>query len=80
MTTRSDYRDALAWAYAVVRKDWDGRNRLATMVDPAGLVDAITDMWLGLASITTHGHPTRYLDEMRANLDDLLDRYEMEDE
>ena len=43
-------------------------------------VDALTDMLLGLAAISTHGQPLLYLDYMRNNLDAMLDRYEMEDE
>lgn len=80
MTTRTDYRDAVGWLYAALRQDWEGRNELAKMCDPPGLVDALTDMLLGLAAISTDGKPLLYLDYMRDNLDALLDRYEMEDE
>lgn len=67
MTTRTDYRDAVGWLLAVV-------------CDPAGLIDALTDMLLGLAAISTDGKPKLYLDHMRDNIDDLLKRAGMEDQ
>lgn len=80
MTTRTDYRDAVGWLYAAAREDHEGRMELAKMCDPCGLVDALTDMLLGLAAISTHGQPLKYLDYMRDNLDVMLDQSGMEDE
>lgn len=51
---------------------------LAQACDPSGLVDAMAKMLLGLASISTNGQPEKYLDFMRANLDQLLDDAGME--
>lgn len=72
MTTRTDYRDAIGWLYAHLRADWDARNALANIVEPVGLVDALTDMLLGLAAISTHGQPDKYLDYMREHIDQML--------
>lgn len=80
MTTRTDYRDAVGWLYAALHRDAENKNALAMVCDPAGLIDALTDMLLGLAAISTDGKPKLYLDHMRDNIDDLLKRAGMEDQ
>lgn len=79
MSTRTDYRDAIGWLYANARQDFEARDQLALMVDPCGLVDALTDMLLGLANISTDGDVMLYIDTMRDQLEDMLDRSGMED-
>lgn len=80
MPTRTDYRDAIGWLSLSLHRDWDSRNDLARLVDPAGLVDALTDMLLGLAHISTDGEPERYVDYMRANIDAMLSRRGVDEE
>lgn len=74
MTTRTDYRDALAWLYAALRRDQEGRSAIANHCSPTGLVDALTDLHLGLAAVATHQEPEAYLNYLRDNLDRILDR------
>lgn len=80
MTTpnREAYRTALAWLYALKNNDSEGLVALATDThrNHARTVAAMTDMFLGLANISTNGDPGAYLDHVRDNLDDYLDRYE----
>lgn len=79
MTTtpaRDDYHNALAWLTATYNEDHEGRNALAATLDPVGLVDAMTAMLLGLARVSTGGHPGAYLDHLHKHLDRLLDEWE----
>lgn len=80
MSTRTDYRDAIGWLYATARQDWEARNQLALMTDPVGIVDALTDMLLGLANISTDGDVMLYLDAMRDQMEGMLDRYGMDED
>lgn len=73
---RDDYRDALGWLRLTYQRDWEARGELAMATDPAGLVDALTDMLLGLANISTNGNINLYLDAMSINLESMLDRYD----
>lgn len=75
MTTRTDYRDALGWLRLTYQQDWEAREELAMMCDSPGLVDAMTDMVLGMAQIVSpDGTPEPYLDLLTRNLDGILDR------
>ncbi|MDH3025306.1 hypothetical protein QEN35_13010 [Gordonia alkanivorans] len=74
---RQAYRDALAYLYAKLTADQDGMRAVATgCEDPVGMVDAIADMSLGLASIATTNQPRLWLDKLRDDLDPLLDAYD----
>lgn len=80
MTTRTDYRDALGWLRLTMQQDWEARGQLAMLCDPVGLVDALTDLLLGMAAVHTEGQPEDYLDYMTENLDEILDRHDVSEE
>jgi len=71
--SRDDYRDAIAWMYAVFNGDVAGKNAIARGCDAAGLVEALSTLFGGLAIIATEGKPLEYLDFVRDHIDDVLD-------
>lgn len=74
---RQAYRDALAYLYAKASADQDGMRAVGTGCDdPAGMLDAMADMSLGLAAIATNAQPKLWLDRVRDDLDALLDAYD----
>ena len=69
MKRRSDYRDAVALLYATVDHDEAGKRLVLLESNPVYLIEAIVDMHLGLAYLTTDGHVREYVDAVRDNLD-----------
>lgn len=63
--TEEHFADAVAWLYATHGRDWEGRNALAREVDPVGLVEALTAMYLNLGSLVTGGNVSALLDLQR---------------
>lgn len=66
--TDQDCANAVAWLYATLNQDWAGRNALAAEVDPVGLVDALTGMYLVLGQVVTDGNVSALLDLQRDNI------------
>lgn len=71
--TRENFRDALGWLYAALHGDDQGRIALALSVDPVGLVDALTYMYLSLTISTFGGRAEEFLDVLRDGLDPAFD-------
>lgn len=69
--TADNYRDAVAFIRATYQRDVAGREAIARNCDPAGMVDAITMLYLGmLTSVQTE--PLEYFDEVLIRLDAVL--------
>ncbi len=77
---REAYRDAMGYLYAKVRNDQEGMSTIALSCEPAPMLDALSDMALGIAAIATDGKPTLWLDRLREDLDALLDAYDARQE
>lgn len=69
------FLDALAFSRCTLRRDWEGRDAIARGCDPVQMVDALTNLFLGLIITNVGPHGTRvetYLDHMRDQLPAVL--------
>lgn len=77
---RQAYRTAVAWLYALKNDDRAGLQALANDSGHPATLAAMSDMFLGLAAISTNGNPDQYLEHVRDNMDQYLDQYEERDQ